>query len=254
MENQQPWKLRVFSFRNATILITLFNLFTLSLLLHRFLGSSNRRIPQNQPDPGMSDSSSLFGFWISFFYVSSAIAVLRSKFKSFNGLLEFRASILKPPNWIWLLIASGEPHFFFFFFMGAFLWVHFQREMESFWRRCLLLKVEAFLCSFCTKEDLGLRGREPFYEFQYGKCFVAPNSRKWNCRRWSLLAAVFLGRLNHCENCKGARILKDMIPVSSRNCWRCGNHRIMLVPVYRLCICKARLKSWTLQLEMIPYK
>ncbi|KAJ8616796.1 hypothetical protein MRB53_036168 [Persea americana] len=52
MENQQPWKLRVLcSFRNATILITLFNLFTLSLLLHRFLGSSNRRIPQNQPDP-----------------------------------------------------------------------------------------------------------------------------------------------------------------------------------------------------------
>lgn len=63
MENQQPWKLKLlFSFRNATILISLFNLVTLLLLLNRFLGASNRRIPQDQPDPGMPNSPSLFGF------------------------------------------------------------------------------------------------------------------------------------------------------------------------------------------------
>eukprot|EP00268_Persea_americana_P017064 TRINITY_DN18172_c0_g1_i2.p1 TRINITY_DN18172_c0_g1~~TRINITY_DN18172_c0_g1_i2.p1 ORF type:complete len:152 (-),score=42.21 TRINITY_DN18172_c0_g1_i2:207-662(-) len=52
MENQQRWRLRFFfSFKNATILLSFFNLLTLLLLLHRFLNAPITRFPENQQDP-----------------------------------------------------------------------------------------------------------------------------------------------------------------------------------------------------------
>ncbi|XP_068667208.1 uncharacterized protein [Aristolochia californica] len=49
MENHQSWRLR-FSFRNATIVVCLFNLVTVLLLLQGFLGGSGRKTSENGLD------------------------------------------------------------------------------------------------------------------------------------------------------------------------------------------------------------
>ncbi|GAB4843673.1 hypothetical protein Ancab_013637 [Ancistrocladus abbreviatus] len=53
METQQPWKMR-FSFKNATIVVCVFNVVTALFLLQGFLfPSSSRRFPSNNPNSVM---------------------------------------------------------------------------------------------------------------------------------------------------------------------------------------------------------